>query len=977
MLCWENTMRAPYRSFYRPIIKQGLRICLWGWIATALFMSTGAWAGRGNDISSGSGLHDRLGGFLATAAYALGRTFMPMIVGSGGGEPEDDDGDPQPSALEAEEQPQGPLPVTLEAERAIDEMKPGEEAENEELTAAEFWQRYVAALEQGDDAMAIVWIERNPRYVALPNRNCPRRYGVLAYAIDYRRAAVLERALQLGAWVDAPVGIVGHADIQTVLGLAIQRAWLEGVCLLVKHGAALNNVYGRARWNAIKYAQNLVDQAASRSNNRFDLHALERLQAARTILTFLQKHADRKLRQQRRVAQLAQERFEQAYRAHDWDALRADALGSDTFLCEPVGQRLWGRWLTNGRRQLRQILGTELNEYVGDTGLTPLVHALQQRAPDWALWLLEAGANPNQAVENGRLPFMFALRLQDPQLWNALRRHGADVNGRSRYGTVLHEAALLANRDAVDYLLEAGADCRQADARGRTPLQRLYHLRFPGEGHLAIMERLRAERSAHYMGQNDVELPHEIWLRIIQYLVDDPQALGAMNRVCWNAHVLVQHVRRQYLKRLIHKPLGGRSCALVFRDLRAVAPYLFARHEMTPERSLMNYWQLRQNADRALWESAFHSPELLQLLWHLVGPGRQIGFFKNCFGLCVYKQDMPMHPIIYQVFAEAAVMSQEGVLDVGATMKRVLEMEPGRVCDRETLRQSLEHIYRMFARSFKYNLWQLLDEFEVLLSSENPEFLYGIIDLLEHHLSGKTLQPRLFYRMVKLMHTTASKKHPEVLRRMQRLCDQCAQELSNEITRVEGTYFIEDVNLYLEFLRMGHRLKFDRKGPNPLHLFAWRGCLEGVQYCVQTMQLPVDSGDLDCYTALMNAAFQGSLDIVDYLLKRGAQVNALDSYGRSAVFYAAQQGHYEVMLLLEQHGADLLIKDKDGVDITSAAIFHQGSALFHDDKLSGHARIIHYLLMKDIQPTGLKIIQAREERARLAAMAAEWDDDDS
>ena len=57
-------------------------------------------------------------------------------------------------------------------------------------------------------------------------------------------------------------------------------------------------------------------------------------------------------------------------------------------------------------------------------------------------------------------------------------------------------------------------------------------------------------------------------------------------------------------------------------------------------------------------------------------------------------------------------------------------------------------------------------------------------------------------------------------------------------------------------------------------------------------------------TALHFAALYGQLDIVEALLKKGADVNEMDTAGRTAIDYACRYGHEKVAKLLKSSGAE-------------------------------------------------------------------------
>ena len=64
--------------------------------------------------------------------------------------------------------------------------------------------------------------------------------------------------------------------------------------------------------------------------------------------------------------------------------------------------------------------------------------------------------------------------------------------------------------------------------------------------------------------------------------------------------------------------------------------------------------------------------------------------------------------------------------------------------------------------------------------------------------------------------------------------------------------------------------------------------------------------ELGCSTPLMEAAQEGHLDLVKYLLKQNANVHAQTGTGDTALTYACENGHTDVADVLLQHGADLV-----------------------------------------------------------------------
>ena len=64
---------------------------------------------------------------------------------------------------------------------------------------------------------------------------------------------------------------------------------------------------------------------------------------------------------------------------------------------------------------------------------------------------------------------------------------------------------------------------------------------------------------------------------------------------------------------------------------------------------------------------------------------------------------------------------------------------------------------------------------------------------------------------------------------------------------------------------------------------------------------------------LLTAARQGDTNQVKALLDKGADVNAKDKYGDTALMGAAEAGNTDVVRVLLDKGADVNAKSKDGV----------------------------------------------------------------
>ena len=71
---------------------------------------------------------------------------------------------------------------------------------------------------------------------------------------------------------------------------------------------------------------------------------------------------------------------------------------------------------------------------------------------------------------------------------------------------------------------------------------------------------------------------------------------------------------------------------------------------------------------------------------------------------------------------------------------------------------------------------------------------------------------------------------------------------------------------------------------------------------------------------LTYAAFNGHREIVEYLLKRGAEINAKTENGSTALFFAARNGHTAIVRLLLENDADPTIANENDETAVDAAL---------------------------------------------------------
>jgi len=109
-----------------------------------------------------------------------------------------------------------------------------------------------------------------------------------------------------------------------------------------------------------------------------------------------------------------------------------------------------------------------------------------------------------------------------------------------------------------------------------------------------------------------------------------------------------------------------------------------------------------------------------------------------------------------------------------------------------------------------------------------------------------------------------------------------------------------------------------------LHEAALNGDLEEVKFILNNNNLDIDLKDSYGATALYYAAMSGHIDIVQYLVKKGANVNLKNNIGQTSLHLAYFMEFHKVAKYLVDNGADINLKDNSG---RTPLYFAAGSSL--------------------------------------------------
>ena len=104
-------------------------------------------------------------------------------------------------------------------------------------------------------------------------------------------------------------------------------------------------------------------------------------------------------------------------------------------------------------------------------------------------------------------------------------------------------------------------------------------------------------------------------------------------------------------------------------------------------------------------------------------------------------------------------------------------------------------------------------------------------------------------------------------------------------------------------------LKFNPEGNNPLHIAAANGYNDIVDYLIR------NGADIHCVnkryaTSIHTAVFKGRVETVKLLLDRGASIEAKEDEGDTPLAWASYTGYSNIVELLLQRGANIHNKNK-------------------------------------------------------------------
>ncbi|KAL1547158.1 ankyrin repeat domain-containing protein 17-like isoform X2 [Salvia divinorum] len=126
-------------------------------------------------------------------------------------------------------------------------------------------------------------------------------------------------------------------------------------------------------------------------------------------------------------------------------------------------------------------------------------------------------------------------------------------------------------------------------------------------------------------------------------------------------------------------------------------------------------------------------------------------------------------------------------------------------------------------------------------------------------------------------------------------------------------------------------------GRNALHHAAHLGHFDVCKFLIQTVHVYIDSLTHNMDTPLLEAAKEGHVKIVEYLIRQGAGVREANLEGATALHYAILTGNKELMELVVAKGIRVDSDSRDGTPLQMAAY-------------RGDVGVVKFLLSRDAKP---------------------------
>ncbi|XP_072774465.1 ankyrin repeat domain-containing protein 16 isoform X5 [Taeniopygia guttata] len=165
------------------------------------------------------------------------------------------------------------------------------------------------------------------------------------------------------------------------------------------------------------------------------------------------------------------------------------------------------------------------------------------------------------------------------------------------------------------------------------------------------------------------------------------------------------------------------------------------------------------------------------------------------------------------------------------------------------------------------------------------------------------------------------------------------QERPRRLLRLvqEGKLDVLRDELRLEEIPEARSWRWGRLGDSLLHHAARLGRRDVLEFLIQEIGMDMEVANGDYKRPIHEAASMGHQECVSFLLERGASVDCLKKADWTPLMMACTRKNLGVIKTLVEHGANPLLRNKDGWNC------------FHIASREGHPQVLQYLL--DVSPS--------------------------